>query len=267
MAFRFNFFEGDDNDSAAAKQQEEEHTTPDRSAGRVSALVARDYPLEAFDANSVNDGTIIYTVNGGFLSQSDSIAKSTDVLPKVYEGGFKIWECSYDSINYFTRLTEAPERLLDLGCGAGLVGIWALKKWQGTIVNFHDLNLSVVERSTIPNVRRNIGESELRKRSEFFYGPWDVDCGLSPSSFDLVSSADTLYEPSSLPALHDLLVEVLKPGGKAVIASKRFYFGVGGGVSSFLAIVNDKKLLKPRLLDSFEDGKSNIRDIVEFTKL
>lgn len=63
----------------------------------------------------------------------------------LYSGGGKIWECTQDLGDYFMRPIDKGDSLfklscdkyvLDLGCGAGLLGILALK--AGAFVHFSD---------------------------------------------------------------------------------------------------------------------------------
>lgn len=70
----------------------------------------------------------------------------SDVVPGVYEGGAKVWECTQDLGDYLTALNDngcavidefVNETVLDLGCGAGLLGIMALKIGAST-VHFQD---------------------------------------------------------------------------------------------------------------------------------
>jgi SAM-dependent methyltransferase len=56
--------------------------------------------------------------------------------------------------------------------------------------------------------------------------------------FDLVLSADTLYSTSASRRLWQLVREQLRPGGTALIASKSYYFGCGGSVAGFKAMVS-----------------------------
>ena len=56
--------------------------------------------------------------------------------------------------------------------------------------------------------------------------------------FDLVLASETIYSPSSIPEFTTVLLRSLKkPGGKALVAAKRIYFGVGGSVEDFVALV------------------------------
>ena len=58
------------------------------------------------------------------------VALQRDVLTGVYEGGFKVWECALDLVEY---IKEHPDfvkgkTVLEIGCGQGLPGIMALKQ-------------------------------------------------------------------------------------------------------------------------------------------
>lgn len=70
----------------------------------------------------------------------------SDVVPGIYEGGAKIWECTQDLGDYLTALDDTgraiidefiDKSVLDLGCGAGLLGILALQHGSAT-VHFQD---------------------------------------------------------------------------------------------------------------------------------
>lgn len=51
------------------------------------------------------------------------------------------------------------------------------------------------------------------------------------STYDLVLSSEGIYSPKSLPQFTSVLLNASR--GKALIASKKVYFGVGGGVTEF----------------------------------
>lgn len=69
----------------------------------------------------------------------------SDVVPGVYEGGAKVWECTEDLGLFITNSNSEGKCLiddfdgksvLDLGCGAGILGILALEK--AALVHFQD---------------------------------------------------------------------------------------------------------------------------------
>ncbi|XP_034041259.1 histidine protein methyltransferase 1 homolog [Thalassophryne amazonica] len=82
--------------------------------------------------------------------------QSSDLISGVYEGGLKVWECTYDLLELIEKDSKSfgEKRVLDLGCGAGLLGILALKT-GAKHVHFQDYNSTVIEHLTLPNVILN----------------------------------------------------------------------------------------------------------------
>ncbi|XP_040034455.1 histidine protein methyltransferase 1 homolog isoform X1 [Gasterosteus aculeatus] len=92
---------------------------------------------------------------------SRTAEQRSDLISGLYEGGLKVWECTYDLLE---RLEEAGETfrgkaVLDLGCGAGLLGILALQR-GATQIHFQDYNSTVIEQLTVPNVTLNCQEDD-----------------------------------------------------------------------------------------------------------
>lgn len=54
----------------------------------------------------------------------------SDLIPAKYEGGLKIWECSYDLGQYLSEnnIEFQNKFVLYLGCGTGIIGLIALLK-------------------------------------------------------------------------------------------------------------------------------------------
>lgn len=77
---------------------------------------------------------------------------------------------------------------------------------------------------------------------EFIVGAWGIELTVRLvvlvnskkvlSKYDLILSSEGIYSPQSLPQFTDLLVTCL--GGHALVAAKKLYFDVGGGVAEFL---------------------------------
>jgi hypothetical protein len=59
----------------------------------------------------------------------------------------------------------------------------------------------------------------------------------------------------------------LSPEGQAFVASKKYYFGVGGGTTDFIHRVNSGGQLFAEVVETFSDGKSNIREILRLRHL
>eukprot|EP00252_Welwitschia_mirabilis_P021900 TRINITY_DN5751_c0_g1_i1.p1 TRINITY_DN5751_c0_g1~~TRINITY_DN5751_c0_g1_i1.p1 ORF type:complete len:367 (+),score=74.55 TRINITY_DN5751_c0_g1_i1:106-1206(+) len=87
--------------------------------------------------------------------------KNIDLVPGKYEGGLKLWESSIDLISVLKQeinnKSESFEgtKVLELGCGHGLPGIFACLE-GATTVHFQDFNAEVLRCLTIPNVKTNL---------------------------------------------------------------------------------------------------------------
>jgi hypothetical protein len=59
----------------------------------------------------------------------------------------------------------------------------------------------------------------------------------------------------------------LAPNGVALIASKKYYFGVGGGTFDLENLaLSTKSTLDFSVVMSFEDGQSNIREVIKLMR-
>lgn len=117
----------------------------------------REIDLEQdFEINSVDfqDQEPIYHVPLDYVIDKiladgvdvDCAEKSnSDLVPGIYEGGAKIWECTHDLGEYLIKTDENNDCILDdfknkvvldLGCGAGILGLLALQRAK--CVHFQD---------------------------------------------------------------------------------------------------------------------------------
>ncbi|KAL2854303.1 hypothetical protein BJY01DRAFT_205879 [Aspergillus pseudoustus] len=93
-------------------------------------------------------------------------------------------------------------------------------------------------------------ETDLAKRGitvSFVSGAWSpsfVDLVFSSTELagfiTLVVASETIYSPASLHAFSKTLLDLLRrpsAGSRALVAAKKVYFGVGGGVDEFLAVL------------------------------
>jgi 2-polyprenyl-3-methyl-5-hydroxy-6-metoxy-1,4-benzoquinol methylase len=70
----------------------------------------------------------------------EDLDEKCDVKSGEYEGGRVVWECTKDLLAFLAAKTKLEgKRVLDLGCGQGLLGIYALKK-NAQLVHFSDYN-------------------------------------------------------------------------------------------------------------------------------
>lgn len=77
-------------------------------------------------------------------------------------------------------------------------------------------------------------------------GPWSTEFsrtldGILDHQEKLILASETIYQPSSLPLFTEVLLNILQrsspqaPECRALVAAKKVYFGVGGGVDEFLS--------------------------------
>ncbi|KAK7140354.1 hypothetical protein R3I94_012840 [Phoxinus phoxinus] len=219
-----------------------------------------------------------------------TLNQKSDLITGVYEGGLKIWECTYDLLEYIDDEGETftGKRVLDLGCGAGLLGILALKR--GAIkVDFQDYNSTVIEQLTVPNVFLNCedddDESEeqnssppskrkalnasqkLLDRCGFFSGDWNSFLTLvrnkTLSKYDIIFTSETIYNTDYYSSLHSVFCGLLAEDGIVYLATKSHYFGVGGGLHLFEKFVEENKVFQTKYLKDVEQGLK--RHVVSLT--
>lgn len=121
----------------------------------------------------------------------NNITSISDVVPNIYEGGFKIWECCYDSIyildlilNNNNNNNNMPSSInikniniwkktsielnkiiknsicLDLGCGHGYTGLY-LGQYPINFITFQDFNKDVLSKYTIINTMLQYGTTTV----------------------------------------------------------------------------------------------------------
>jgi len=200
--------------------------------------------------------------------------QSSDLIPGKYGGGLKIWECTYDLIGYLLSIQSSLRNrtFLDLGCGHGLAGIFAMICGASDVI-FQDLNAQVLSTVTSFNVAENVKEFGVHREScriRYIAGHWGdkVMCKIFgarvPDGFDYIVTSETIYSKDSHDLLLDVIVSVLKkPGGIALVAAKSFYFGVGGGTISFYEHVTTSNILScKRILKELDMQGSLVRELL-----
>mmetsp|Transcript_28438 Transcript_28438/g.42236 ORF Transcript_28438/g.42236 Transcript_28438/m.42236 type:complete len:399 (-) Transcript_28438:22-1218(-) len=270
------------------------------------------------------------------------VPNNTDLIPGVYEGGLKVWECSLDLCHYITQqllllqnnktFDKNDLSILELGCGHGLPSCLLLRELLGKAFNmtvlFSDYNEFVLRDVTLPNVLLNTllpsstaqDSEKLTSSVGMVSGDWlQLSNHLSNNTLPQISSLGDQYKPpqdgkfdvilmaettyTTLAArqtafliLHHLKLPLSRSlehknidkgddsGGVAFVASKRYYFGVGGGVDVFreecqaLKLVVDDDThgddenkrtswwkLQVETIQVYDNGKGNIRELLKVT--
>ncbi|KAJ3687772.1 hypothetical protein LUZ61_016936 [Rhynchospora tenuis] len=133
----------------------------------------------------------------GKVSVADLVGISkSDAVTLKSEGTLKSWESSIDLVNVLKNeirdglLSFRGKRILELGCGYGLPGIFACIKGAST-VHFQDPSAETIRCKTVPNVLANLEQArdrqcrqppespltpsrnQLPSEVRFFAGDWD----------------------------------------------------------------------------------------------
>ena len=162
---------------------------------------------------------------------------------------------------------------------------------------FADYNCEVLRKVTMPNCRLNGVDV---KKCRFVSGDWaglikteekegNVEGETCPGvkfleeqGFDLVLSSDTIYNIDDAETLAEVIFHCLKvnespkdatdeeieKGPLALIAAKRYYFGVGGSTAAFMKQCEEifEGKLRCDVVDKTVDGASNVREIIRIIR-
>ncbi|KAJ8894930.1 hypothetical protein PR048_000237 [Dryococelus australis] len=195
----------------------------------------------------------------------------SDLLPARYEGGLKIWECTHDLASFLAchpTFSMRGKKVLDVGCGAGLLGLLALSQGASD-VHFQDYNVSVLTSVTMQNVLLNTTENTAT-RCRYFAGDWqsyvqltDDEFKSEEAKFDYILSSETIYNPSNHTKLYSVFRKRLKRTGIVFLAAKTYYFGVGGSIRQFEKLVEEDGVFESSVCWKCSEGKKEITLIVK----
>jgi hypothetical protein len=176
--------------------------------------------------------------------------------------------------------------VLELGCGHALPIIYLLRQsllhhQQNKARNDSrlptfvctDYNHQVLRSVTLPNLVLNtmdLAPSHVSDHVRLGAGDWR---GLSrqglfhdtitASTVDCILASETLYTPEAAQATAEMVALYLRDStGIALIATKRYYFGVGGGVDAFRLALQQHNEMVVDTVRVWDNGSSNIREIL-----
>ena len=251
-SFRFDFGAADN-----ATDASDAAVAAPAAAGIDAASAAPQRPIVRIAAVPAKAAETRVVEAGGERFDLTVADESQVVEAGVYEGGRELWECAIDLVAWLAAHRRPSGTVLELGCGRGLPGLWCLKRGAQQVV-FSDYDADVLERYTRVDAARVGGQST------FYAGDWrGLPAALKGfGTFDLILSAETAYREDTTRSLVECIARTLSRDGEAVVATKRYYFGCGGGVAALENEIGRIDRLCCEVVWSAEDGRSNVRDIL-----
>jgi predicted nicotinamide N-methyase len=120
-----------------------------------------------------------------------------------------VWPSARVLAEHVVRLAGAGRRLLDLGCGAGLVGLAAaVAGFEVLAVDYYPEALEFVAANALANDLTRVATRHVDWRT------WPADLG----RFDVVAASDVLYELPHAGWVAAALASALAPAGLGLIA-------------------------------------------------
>lgn len=185
-----------------------------------------------------------------------------EVVPGVYEGGFQLWECTLDLLEYMEEYIDFNGKsVFELGCGRGLPSIYAALHGASKVV-LQDYNKEVIEEVAIPNTIINKCPENV---CEFSADSWkDIPSKYPAESFDIVLAAETIYRKEQLSDFIGAFTHLVKPDGIVIIAAKRIYFGLSGSVLDLIELIEGKYTHE---LKEYSGKSAYIHDVIVLKKI
>ncbi|KAI0945076.1 hypothetical protein AcV7_001709 [Taiwanofungus camphoratus] len=131
-------------------------------------LARRDLFDARFQLMSLDEPAFVGEGNSGIMEGLEFLEAPSDLVPGVYEGGLKTWECSLDLVECLdefysgSRISDLRgKRLLELGCGTAVPTLYLLHRLfsgdasaadRDVHIHLQDYNALVLRLVTLPNV-------------------------------------------------------------------------------------------------------------------
>ncbi|KAF5318610.1 hypothetical protein D9619_010777 [Psilocybe cf. subviscida] len=141
------------------------------STGTATTLVRRDLFDARFQLISEGAGDTAEENEDGAALDVDRKALQfldapSDLVPGVYEGGLKTWECSLDVVDYLNSNPSSfvGKKVVEIGCGTGVPSMYIFREIldridpsgqnheKRTEIHLQDYNASVLRLVTLPNI-------------------------------------------------------------------------------------------------------------------
>ena len=146
--------------------------------------------------------------------------------------------------------------------GSALGLSWATGRVSASACASRCLRQSTIEPRRLLKQRCSTISSSLQRRCTRRCACLVRVAYLSSCVLTLRASVCSYYD-----VLCELLMTQLRDGGLAVIGGKRYYFGTGGGTESFAVALSKTGVLECTVARVFDDGKSNIREMLLVRRL
>jgi len=287
MSFRFNFMVNNEEDNNATVEDTKKYI---QGSELVANTELKTLPIIGETINIPNSNVKMFKRNvsdikfeiasneeDGDNMIATAVLQQTDIIPGVYEGGLKTWECSIDLVKYLSELSNdnfENKSVLELGCGSALPGVYCLTR--GANVDFQDYNQEILSLVTIPNVlintvnvptkgsiaKNGTFETEIQfsnvdsSKTRFWYGDWDSLNDLFQSQnrrYDVILTSETIYSIEYHQRLYNIIKNSLNENGVVYIAAKANYFGCSGSLYQFLDLVEKDKKFSIEVVYTYSD--------------
>lgn len=136
-----------------------------------------------------------------------------------------------------------------------------------------DLNMGVLEHATAPNVIKNTEQqATLRTQAHFVDGDFQSAASMisdssSPHSYDIILTAESIYNNNSAQQLLEACDTCLTNHGCILLAAKSYYFGVGGSIASFKQRVEADGRFTWQVMSRIDDGTNNVREVLLLSRM
>nr|PVC54163.1 hypothetical protein MACL_00003270 [Theileria orientalis] len=151
------------------------------------------------------------------------------------------------------------------------LGVTLVSEYEDEMKNIYQIRTESV---------KLVGKYDSKFEFEFLVGDWNHLVNTEQISsnqkgkYDIILASECIYRKENYESIVKIIHTLLKAGGRAYIATKRFYFGLSGGSFQFLQFIreNDHKYgenkLSATVIRSAEPkNSSNVIDLIEVNKM